>query len=193
MDSQIYANKVLSNPTHFSQAVSLIKEAYSDPKLKGLCSENWPSNIAVSYGFPEDEYYAEIWTDGMDWQPNYWIIETIHMSSPKALPLLVFDNHSERNKFNDYDFKQMLKAMMHFRRDLVWIQKDPLHYFCDSIWPFLKYTPPESSLEDNKWGMLPVTFKHNSQEEVSFRANLLFLPDIVKNPKKQSFVTRNVL
>ena len=50
--------------THFLRAVELIMKAREEFKV---ASENWPSPTEYRFGIPQDNYYAEIWLDGMDW------------------------------------------------------------------------------------------------------------------------------
>ena len=95
----ITVNTVNREPTHFMRAYELIEKARSDFKVP---SENWPHPLATRFGIPNDCYYAEIWVDGMDWQPSYWIIEEAKLDKPKIQPLLIF-NHN--NLFRNRIFK----------------------------------------------------------------------------------------
>ena len=64
--SSLDVNTVSSYSTHFLRAVELIKKARETYKVP---SENWPYPTQYRFGIPNDNYYAEVWTDGMDWQP----------------------------------------------------------------------------------------------------------------------------
>ena len=116
--------------THFLRGVELIKWAREEFRVP---SENWPHPTEHRFGIPNDNYYAEVWVDGMDWQASYWIIEEISYHKPQIQPLIIFNHHEERNRFNDWDFHDLLKAMMYYRRDLKWVNKKDVGIFSDSV------------------------------------------------------------
>jgi hypothetical protein len=163
-------NTVSTYPTHFLRAIELIqlaRERFSVP------SENWPYPTEYRFGIPNDHYYAEIFTDGMDWQPSYWVIEEKSLEKPQIQPLIVFDYNEDREKFNDYDFGEFIKACLYYRRDKFWIKSGDVGYFTDTIWPYL-------FLEENKFKFKRTkfyTFTHASQEPVSFWLNVNFVPE----------------
>jgi hypothetical protein len=166
----IYANTTSNHPTHFLRGVDLIVDARTKFRV---ASENWPHPTYHRFGIPYDYYYAEMWEDGMDWQPSYWIIEQIKYEDPQILPFMIFDNHAERERFNDYDFKSLVKAMLHYRRDDLIFKTGDLTVFSDLVWPFI-----ELKEDVTKHGNMKLfKFSHASQPETSFLANEFFIPD----------------
>jgi hypothetical protein len=155
--------------THFLRGVELIKKAREDFSVP---SENWPQPTEYRFGSPNDNYYAEVWLDGMDWQLSYWIIEEITYMSPQIQPLIIFNNHEERDRFNSCDFDDLLKAIMYFRRDLEWAYKKEVGIFSDTIWPFLSLFKDELRYKKMKL----YSFKHASQQRVVFWLNESFIP-----------------
>ena len=91
-------NTVSKHPTHFLRAVELIKKAREEFRVP---SENWPHPTDYKFGIPNDRYYAEIFTDGMDWQPSYWVIEDKQLEKPQIQPFVIFEYNEDREKFND--------------------------------------------------------------------------------------------
>lgn len=174
-------NTVSFHKTHFLAAVELIKEAR---KKFEIPSENWPYPAEYRYGFPGDNYYAEIWMDGMDWQPTYWIIEAENLNRPKCYPFIIFDSNGARGKYNDYDFRQLVYAMMHFRRDTVWIKEDPTGHYNDTVWSFTKRLFPIHQDRVNKCNCDRFVTEHASQKPVVFFANLDYIPEVCKTPKR---------
>lgn len=168
----MYANTVSRHPTYFMQGVNLVKEARDEFKIP---SENWPYPSEYRFGIPNDNYYAEVWTDGMDWQPTYWVIEEYHLEKPHIQPLIIFDYNEERNKFNDWDFRDFIRAMLWYRRDDLWTKHLDLGIYTDTVWPYLyvEGNPDQKRLcnyENNYF------FKHASQPKVKFWVNEDFIP-----------------
>jgi hypothetical protein len=151
--------------THFLTVPQLLEEALIE---FNMCSENWSYPTGIRLGDPQDPYYAEIWTNGMDWNKIYWIVETINFSSPKAYPLVFFENHESHEKFNDYDFKKMMRFFMYFRRNKCWIEEEDVHD--EEISPYLKFYSHKIK-ENLPDGMLLTTFSHGSQQEIRFYTN----------------------
>ncbi len=166
----INVNIVSQNPTHFLRAVELIERARGE---YGVASENWPYPTTMSFGIPNDNYYAEIWTDGMDWQPSYWVIEEHSLEKPQIQPLIIFGDNEERNVFNEYDFKELVKAALYYRRDKLWIDKKDWGYHSDSSWPYINLFKDETRFEKCKL----YEFQHNSQKRVAFWMNTDFIPE----------------
>lgn len=162
-------NTTSRNPTHFLRGVELIKLAREEFKVP---SENWPQPTEYRFGIPNDNYYAEVWLDGMDWQSSFWIIEEITYMSPQIQPLIIFNHHEEGDKFNRWDFSSLLEAIMYFRRDLEWVYKKEVGVFSDSIWPFLSLFKDEVRYKKMKM----YSFKHASQQRVVFWLNESFIP-----------------
>ena len=165
-------NTVNKYPTHFSRAVELIIKA----RIQfGIPSENWPHPIADRFGCPNEWYYAEIWADGMDWQPSYWVIEEKKLASPQVQPFITFSKNEDRYKFNDYDFSELIKASLWHRRDLFWVKQNDLGYFTDAIWPFITVVNSDKTAAIRS-NLSRVYFEHASQPNVRFLMNLDFIP-----------------
>lgn len=162
-------NTVASHPTHFLRAVELIKEAREDYDIP---SENWPSPLVYRYGMPKkDNYYCEVWVDGMDWQASYWILEQINTGEPRVRPLIVFENNSDRKKMEP-TFSEVLDALFWYRRGFVWIKKDDVFYYSDTVWSFLHPVEIVKTM-----GILRKYFiQHASQPRVEFWLNEAFVP-----------------
>jgi hypothetical protein len=120
-----------------------------------------------------DQYYAEIWVDGMDWQNSYWVLETFKSGDPVCLPFIVFEDHKNFELFNRYDFGQLVAAALYDRRDQLWIQKDD-GYFNDNVWTWLGGNG--RAMEGNP-SMQMFQFKHASQPAVQFFMNTAFVPE----------------
>ena len=101
-------NTTISNPTRFLNPTGAIEEGIDKYKL---ASENWPYPSGHSIGDTYDDYYAEIWNNGMDWQHTYWFIESNKYESPVAIPFLVFEQHKDEDLFNEYDFNNLLRFL----------------------------------------------------------------------------------
>jgi len=161
-------NTVSRYPTHFLRAVELIIKARD---TFNVCSENWPSPTKYNFGIPNDQYYAEIWVDGMDWQPSFWIIEEHSLQKPEINPLIIFDSNENRSLFNDRDFEDLINAICWYRRDLLWVKHSDLSYYTDSVWPFLFHKNKNpNKYEPNYY------FEHASQPKVNFWLNFDFVP-----------------
>jgi len=175
----ISVNTASKNSTHFLRAVELIIQARQDFQVP---SENWPNPTDMKFGTPCDRYYAEVWTDGMDWQPSYWIIEEYHLEKPHIQPLIIFNHNEERSRFNDYDFKELVNAIFYYRRDFKWIGKNDLGYYTDMIWPFLTLFKNE-----NRHGFMKLyAFEHASQKRVVFWLNEKLIPEVYRGRRKQA-------
>lgn len=171
-------NTVSRHPTHFLRGVELVLRGRDK---FGVPSENWPSPIEDRFGSPNEMYYAEIWVDGMDWQPSYWIIEEKKLEKPQIQPFIIFKSNESRNKFNDHDFSDLIKAALWYRRDLFWVKQDDLSYFTDMVWPFLHVINTYNKAKYSN--MSKVYFEHASQQRVYFLMNLDFIPKYVLERK----------
>lgn len=150
-------------PSHFPGALSLIEEALN---TYGLHSENWSYPTKHKFGSPKDYYYAEVWHNGMDWQSNYFIIETSNLNTPLCFPFIVFEkDNPHRSCFNCFD--ELVDACLHYRRMVTWLnsQNDPYH---DTVWPFVWMDYPEIRLHGS---MLKMGMCHASQRPVEFLIN----------------------
>jgi len=166
-------NTTSKHSTNFLRGVELIEEAHGIYKLG---TENWCYPTEWKYGFATDRYYAEIWHDGMDWTSNYWLIESFKFESPKVYPLLYFSDSDERNKFNDYDFGELLNAVMYHRRNALWIHDDE-NFYNDSVWNFIKKVETAEILESCSC-MVGHRFEHASQPRIEFYMNIEIVPEL---------------
>lgn len=162
------------NPTHFLTAVKYIKKAREEFSVP---SENWTYPTRHRFGTPQiDKYYAEIWSDGMDWQLSYWIVECIKWES-NVYPLLIFDDHGE--VFNDWDLKALFEGIMYFRREALCYESSDLGIYSDRLWSFVGPREPIQSHPRTK-GMSRYYIDHASQPRYEFWANDQFLPSRVR-------------
>jgi len=171
-------NTVNKYPTHFARGVELVLRGR---KEFGVPSENWPHPIEDRFGVPNEMYYAEIWVDGMDWQPSYWVIEEKKLEKPQIQPFIIFKQNDDRSKFNDWDFSELIGASLWYRRDLFWVKQNDLSYYTDTVWPFLHVIDINDKAKYSN--MSKVYFKHASQPRVEFLMNLDFIPEYVKERK----------
>lgn len=164
---------IATNPTCFLTAVKEIKKAR---ERFAVPSENWTYPTRYRFGTPIDKYYAEIWTDGMDWQTSYWIIEYVNWET-NIHPLLIFDDHGD--KFNDYDFQNFCEAMMYYRREQLCYQRDDLGIYNDNVWPFIHLIHPDKQ-HPNTHELSRYYVEHASQPIYEFWVNNGFIPSHVR-------------
>jgi hypothetical protein len=174
------ANTVSRNPTHFLRGVELIENGRQQYNVS---SENWPYPTRYNLGSPCERYYAEIWVDGMDWQPSYWIIEEVNLENPKVYPLLIFYENRDREIFNDYDFEMLVTGCMWYRRDKFWVKHNNLGMFTDIVWPYLYLLETDYSAH---FHMVKAYFEHASQPRVPFFINMNFIPEEFRKVKSTS-------
>jgi len=168
-NARIYANTTIGYPTHFPAALQLIQKG-----RKEFCvsSENWPYPTKYFLGKPDiDKYYAEIWVDGMDWQHNYWLIESVKWDEPRIQPLIIFASHDEEDKFNAYDFENFMMAILWLRRDELWIKEHDHTRYSDEVWPFVHIGDEEFDIKRGKALMRCMYMEHASQPKVGFHLN----------------------
>ena len=173
----IYANTTASSHTHFIAATELIREARD---RFHVCSENWPYPMDYRFGDPRDRYYAEIWLDGMDWQNSYWLIETVRYGSPVCVPLIIFEDHKNRDAFSEYDFAHLVRAVMNYRRDVQWLKQGPDSWHNDDVWPFLhrgNEARCPGAVKEGVPGMAHFMFEHASQPAIEFWMNIHCVPE----------------
>lgn len=175
----IDVNTTSKYPTHFLRAVEIIIHARTEYNVP---SENWAHPTQYNFGIPNDHYYGEIWIDGMDWQPSYWVIEEYQLNKPVVQPFIIFESNEERENFNSHDFTALVGAMLYYRRDKLWVEKNDYGYYTDSVWPYI-------NLVDNKIKfktMKKYYFQHASQNRVEFWANIGFIPEVYREKKKNN-------
>lgn len=166
----IDVNTTSNASTHFLAGVQLV---YMGNKKYDIPSENWPYPTEHRIGDPWDRYYAEIWHDGMDWNSNFWLIESFTYDEPKIYPLVLFEEYSEREKISDYSFSQLMRAILYYRRDVLWIKSnDPRGVYNDEVWSFIKTTK-----ERDKNNLIKCSYQHASQPNVYFWFNLNLLKE----------------
>ena len=175
-------NTTSKNPTHFLRAVELVGRAREE---FGVPSENWPHPSSCRFGIPNDNYYAELWVDGMDWQPSYWIIEELNLRKPSIQPLIIFNYYDERMKFDESYFEEFMNGIMYYRRDYMWLKTNDLRYFTDSTWPFLSLFKDELRYRKMKL----YSFEHASQPRVVFWLNEDFIPEVYRGKRKSKTTT----
>lgn len=181
-------NTVSIYPTHFLRGVELVKKAR---EKFGVVSENWPLPTKYKFGIPNDNYYAEVWGDGMDWQTTYWVIEEENLKNPQIQPFIIFDHHDEETIFNDWDFNTLINASLYYRRDHFWIKKNDLGHYTDSTWPYINLFENEVRYKETKL----YSFEHASQKRVTFWMNTDFIPEAYreKNMDYRSMMERDIM
>jgi len=189
-------------PTHFLAGVELINKAGAEHSLP---SENWAYPTEYRLGYPRDTFYAEVWTNGMDWQNNYWVIWSI-CENPVCEPLISFTRYEDEGRFKFLG--SFIKAQLSFLRDqaiaadrgvpfsgdmskkpakpgvisAVKKPRDPAfslasHMAWDEVWTFTWTNPKKAGHKDLVWtGM-----SHASQPPVEFWANSKYMPERVLN------------
>ena len=168
----MYSNTTSIHPTHFLRGVELIQLAM---ERHNICSENWPYPTQYRYGIPVDNYYAEIWCNGMDWQPNYFVLEEANLEKPSVYPFIIFEDHSIRQKFNDYDFNMLIRGSLFYRQDKFFVKNNDLGIYTDFTWPHLKCIDRKQ-----QFGVTQLfEFSHASQPPVQFWMNIDFVPSFV--------------
>ncbi len=168
----IDVNTVSIQPTHFLRGVELISQARSTFNIP---SENWANPTAYRFGSPNDNYYAEIWVDGMAWQNSYWVIESFDAEDPECLPFIIFEDSENRKRFNDYDFGMLIHASLFERRDRLWIKQGE-NLYLDQVWAFFKPVEPVDILRGSS-DLVKYSMMHASQPRVVFYMNNQFVPE----------------
>lgn len=177
----MYANTTSHQPTHFIRAVELIDFSRRNYQVP---SENWPYPTSHRLGDPRGQYYAEVWVDGMDWQPSYWLIETHGYRNPICLPLMIFEDHKYRDMFSVYTLSSVMKALMQYRQDILWVKHGEQGYHNEEIWPYFHPFEP-AEFRKGPASMFKAFFEHASQEAVSFFIHEECVPP-EKRPKTNS-------
>ena len=159
--------------THFLAGVQIIEESR---KKFSVSSENW-TYPKVHFGDPNfDDFYAEIWTDGMDWNQVYWLIAKYEFEvKPYAIPLIFFQDNVVLNRFNTHDFNIMLEAFTYAFKAKVMGIEDKTRWYGDTIWSFLRWDKKEKiTFGDQK--MISCDYEHASQLPVQFYVNKQIIP-----------------
>lgn len=169
-------NTTSIHPTHFLRGIDLVEQA---TKSYLATTENWAYPSQYRYGIPVDDYYAEIWVNGMDWQHNYWVIEEVAMEIPQIEPFIIFEDLNEEKRFNHHDFNMLVRAALYYRRDYVFVNNGDYGYYTDMTWPYLYLVDDEIRYEILK----KFVFKHASQPAVEFWMNPDFVPEYILVPQ----------
>ncbi len=159
--TRLINNTVSRVATRMLRGVSLVTEAESEYKL---ASENWAYPVKA-WGESFDQYYAEVWQSGMDWNAIYWILERVNFHDPVCWPLLFFEKHKDRDLI--YEFDLLLEAIFWLRREDEWTGRSGLGIYGDNVWSYIKAVQ-FSTHPSPPMGMTRVRMKHASQEPVMF-------------------------
>jgi hypothetical protein len=163
---RITNNTTTTVPTYFPMAAQLIIAARATFSIP---SENWTYPIQ-HLGDPQDPDYLEVWSDGMDWQDTFWLVERLAYSEPRALPLLI--RHDDKVRWNQCDRANLFHALMDHRRSA---GRDSGR-FNDTAWPYLKFMgDPDGN------GMVEAEYSHASQAAVAFLVLAAAVPDLVRS------------
>ena len=161
--------------THFTNGYDLIEAAYE--KYNGLAREN-PAVPVARFGHPEGGYYGEVWVDGMDWQHNYWIVESDNFHDNKALILAVFGHHDTEEVFGHEAVRDMWMGALWNRHYDLWGGKDQYGSYWDRVWWQLRWTTAEATPENGS--LREVRF--GDADTSVFRINPYLIPDLTKTP-----------
>jgi len=171
-----YNNTIIDPPSRMPGATNIIKMAREE---YDICSENWPSPI-LTFGYYEDKYYAEMWSDGMDWNKTVWLLEAIKFNNPKPILALWFESNKEAETLNDYDWKILLKGICYYRRNKLVLKNEDEGMYNDCLWPFLKITGEKQE------HLLEFVFRHASQKPCRIFIN----PDCIPMNRYNNFQPR---
>jgi hypothetical protein len=101
------------------------------------------------------------------------LIESDRYDSPNIYPLIQFANHDEEDKFNPYDFEELMDAILHYRRNVIWLNNPDVSIYGDSVWPYV-YRENDSRIRNPF--MIWCYMQHASQRKVNFWINENFIP-----------------
>ena len=161
-----YNNTVIDIPSRMPAATNIILTAREE---FGVSSENWPTHV-LSFGYHEDRYYAEMWTDGMDWNLSVWLLEAVSFDNPKPILAIHFNDDFERLKIQGEDWDILLKGLCYFRRDSLLSNTGDQFVYNDRLWPYLK-------LQGGEFGDLKeFTYDHHSMKPATLFINPLCVP-----------------
>jgi len=179
-------NTTSRHRTHFLRGVELVDQGMKEFKVP---SENWACPTQYRYGIPQDNYYGELWCNGMDWQPSFWIIEEMELKDPQIQPFIIFEDHNDRQKFNEYDFQMLINGAFYYRRDCIFVKHDDLGIYTDFTWPYLHLLDHEILFKIMK----KFQFYHASQDLVEFWMNPEFVPKYImeRNEDEEDRSNRN--
>lgn len=181
----MYNNDVSQHPTHFLRGAELV---WAATEKWGLTSENWAYPSGVRLGTPgQDDYYGEVWFNGMDYQHTYWVVHFYQTKSPECEPMILFASHDEENKIPAFDLDNIFRAILDYQRARHWIQQDTppgeidLGRYTDSVWPYLCPHRGTSTIdvEDQTLALIDATFSHASAGPAEFRINKNLIPEAI--------------
>jgi hypothetical protein len=178
MSRHIHNTPTIRVPTHFPAATQVIQAA---SKELVVASENWSYPTGHTFGHPQDKYYAEIWRNGMDWNAVYWVVESRDHYEPDAFPLMIFDDHDERDKISEHDFDELSINLLKVRRD--WDEGFGCDFWCHLEKTGKQKPLPEESDSAHRRILTEVTFGHASMQEAKFWVDGASLPYEVEDPR----------
>lgn len=160
-------NTTIEYATHFLNPTQIIEEGI---KKFNVSSENYPMPTKNKIGDTFDDYYAEIWSKGMDWQETFWLLEYHCPKTPIAIPVLIFEDNKSLDIFNSDDLNSLFRGLLVSRKQLKTNYKYPI-YFMDGIIFYLKQISNcNKEFEYYK-------FVHHSQPKIKFWIK----NDLIKN------------
>lgn len=162
-------NTTIKYATHFLNPTQIIEEGI---KKFNVPSENYPMPTKNKIGDIFDSYYAEIWSNGMDWQRTFWLLEYHCPHDPIAIPILIFEDNKSLDIFNNSDLDSLFKGLLVSMKQLKTNHKYPI-YFMDNIISHLK------RLGNHNKRLELYKFAHYSQPKTKFWLD----SDLVKNIK----------
>ena len=163
---EIDQNTTNRYPTHFLRGVELVQSAR---KFYNVHSENWTYPTQFKYGWEQGRYYAELWSDGMDWQSSFWLIEKLGYEKPQIMPFIIStENNNAFNQWYNKDFSMFFDAVCWYRQDKFWIKQDPLGYYTDIPWAYVNKVDSDKEKDAGQYKLRRYYFEHHSQPKVEF-------------------------
>ena len=161
--------------THFIGTEKLIDTART---IYNVHSENY-AYPEYYFGHPTLKYYCELWSDGMDYNLMYWLIEYDKLSDYLSdelniIPFIYFDNQYERIKFNETYFVLLIENLINNKYNEL-IQSN-LITKNELVCPYLEFDKENYKMK-GKEKLIKCSVKDNFQEEIEFYINSKFLDD----------------
>ena len=174
-------NTVSKIATRFLRGVELVDQLNKKWEIQ---YENW-SYPHMTYGDPDDPYYAEIWENGMDYNIVFYLLENINYEI-KTNILMFADNKEWQKLERTGEDKEILQAILYMRRDKLWIKKNDYGAYSDTFLPYIHFEnkkPYYEQVTDMKWAkiMHEAFFEHASQPRAKFLVN----KDLFYNERKE--------
>jgi len=174
MNKNYYNNTTSSTKTSFLAGVELVKDAR---QTYNVSSENWTYPKYI-FGETDDEYYAEVWTDGMDWNLVFWLIESIKYNEPKIVPFAIFEEDC-LEKISKRTLDEITRLIFRLRRDKFWIKQYNVGHLHDEVLPYL-------TIDERPHNFYNLAiFEHGSQERVEFLLSKELCKNIIELKTKK--------